>query len=60
MCGTQNGTEVVFSECFGFSCHFSFHRLLHTRPLPGLVKKVRSGYDTKWTRSHPAPTTHTK
>jgi hypothetical protein len=25
----------VFSEYFGFSCHFAFHRLLHNHLSPG-------------------------
>jgi hypothetical protein len=32
--------EQVFSEYFGFSCKFSFHRLLHTRYHPGLAQKA--------------------
>jgi hypothetical protein len=29
ICGGQNGTEVRFTEYFGFPCHLSFHQLLH-------------------------------
>jgi hypothetical protein len=39
ICGGQSGTGAVFSEYFGFSCQFSFHRLFHAHHHhhPGLV-----------------------
>jgi hypothetical protein len=38
----------VFSEYFGFPCHFSLHRLLHIHHLSS-----GAGTATNWTQSHP-------
>jgi hypothetical protein len=57
ICGGQSGTGQVFSEYFGSSCQFSFHRLLHTHhPSSGAGNnRPVSGRRTKWTQSHPTP-----
>jgi hypothetical protein len=46
--------EQVFSEYFGLSCQFLFHRVLHTRActVRGWYNRPVSGRRTKWTQSH--------
>jgi hypothetical protein len=44
----------VSSECFGFPCQFSFHRLLHTHVPSEGCTIGNSGRRTKWTQSHPS------
>jgi hypothetical protein len=47
----------VFSEYFGFSCQFLFHRLLHTSSsiITDWSNRPNSGRRIKWTKSHTHP-----
>jgi hypothetical protein len=53
---------LIFSECFGFPCQFSFRRLLHTHHLSsgaGTIGQLVADVN-KWTESCPTPEKLTK